>query len=461
MIARKIIDHQDILSKYSDIIRQTETLRSLGIVKSVQGRIIYSRGPDARLGEICYIEKKEEDKYIESEVIGFDGEMMILSPYEDISGIYPGSRIVSSGKMPSIRIDDGVLGRVMDGVGRPLDGKSKFVTGENRSLIAMPPNPLHRAPIDTVLETGVRAIDGLLTLGMGQRIGIFAGSGVGKSTLLGMIARYADADVNVIGLIGERGREVNDFLLNELGENGIRKSVVVVASSNESAIQRVRAAYLVTTIAEYFRDQGKNVLLMMDSLTRLAMAQREIGLGRGEPAANRGYTPSVFSIMPELLERAGNSQTGSITGVYTVLVEGDDLNDPIADTARGILDGHLVLDRSLSERGHYPPIDIRASISRVMSRLHNKDALSFITYLKELQAEFLVNEQMINIGAYVKGSNPLLDIAIRMQEPLNRFLRQASEDSTQYAQIISQVQTLYNMAKSPRAVASQGMRRAI
>lgn len=450
MIARKIIPPTDVLSKYSDIIRSTETLRSLGTVRKVMGRIIYSHGPDASLGEICYIEGIEESRYIEAEVIGFEGEMMILSPYEEITGIFPGTRIVSSGKMPSIRIDNNITGRVMNGVGVPLDSKNKFVTGELRSFNAMPPNPLHRKPIETVLPTGVRAIDGFLTVGHGQRLGIFAGSGVGKSTLLGMIARYAQADVNVIGLIGERGREVNDFIRNELGENGLKKSVVVVSSSNESAIQRVRAAYLVTTLAEYFRDQGKKVLLMMDSLTRLAMAQREIGLGRGEPAATRGYTPSVFQMMPELLERAGNSDKGSITGVYTVLVEGDDLNDPIADTARGILDGHIVLSRSLAEKNHYPPIDVRSSISRVMSRVLEKDQFDNARSLRETLAEYANNEQMINIGAYARGSSSVIDTAIRMNDPLNRFLRQSNEEATPFNETSRQLKELVNQMKGTR-----------
>lgn len=432
MIHKKITPPLNFLDKYQVIINKTETVRSLGSISRVAGTTLYSKGPDVKLGEICHIEKVEDESYIPAEVIGFHEEMIVLSPLEDITGIYPGSRVLSTGGPIRIGLGEEMLGRVVDGLGNPLDSRGKLISDEVRTLINTPPNPLDRPLISETLPLGVKAIDSFLTIGRGQRIGIFAGSGVGKSTLLGMVARYAQSDVNVIAMIGERGREVAEFIKNDLGEIGLKKSVMVVASSNESAMHRVRAAYLATTIAEYFRDKGKNVLLMMDSLTRLAMAKREIGLSAGEPATTRGYPPSVFSMMPELLERAGTASTGSITGIYSVLAEGDDMNDPIVDTARGILDGHVVLSRKLAQKSHYPAIDVIASISRSMVNVTTKEQQKLAAYLRELMAEYQENEEIINLGAYVKGANPKLDEAIGLRAGLNAFLKQEVEEFFPY-----------------------------
>lgn len=453
MIERKIVKETDVLGKYRNIINTTETIRSLGTVRKVSGSVIYSHGPEVSLGELCHIEIDEAENYVLCRVSGFHDDMVILSPLESISGIFPGSRVVSAGHMPGLNINDGILGRVLDGMGRPLDNMSKITGGRYHELENSAPNPLHRPMISHRFETGVRAVDGFLTLGRGQRVGIFAGSGVGKSSLLGMMARYSDSDVNVIGLIGERGREVKEFIDNELGEHGMAKSVVVVASSNDTAMHRIQAAYMVTTIAEYFREQGKNVLLMMDSLTRLAMAQREVGLAAGEPASTKGYPPSVYSMMPDLLERAGNSAKGSITGIYTVLVEADDMNDPVADTARGILDGHIVLSRRLATRSHYPPIDVPESLSRSMSSVAEREHLEEAAYLKELLAAYRENEEIIQLGAYVKGSDQIVDQAIDRIRFINDFLRQSREEYTTFTQMREQMRRIARSRRTERQAA--------
>lgn len=450
MIAKKIASDVRLLEKYRDIILKAETLRSLGSVTRVVGRIVYSRGPDVKLGDLCHIVRDEDESYIMAEVVGFADNTVILSPLSDITGVYPGSRVVSSGSALGIKLEDSILGRVINGLGQPLDGGNKLTGGERRELLAMPPNPLERPLIVEPLPTGVRAIDAFLTLGKGQRIGIFAGSGVGKSTLLGMIARQSTADVNVIGMIGERGREVGEFLMRELGEHGRKKSVVVVASSNESAMHRVRAAYMTTTIAEYFRDRGKNVLLMMDSLTRLAMAQREVGLAAGEPATTKGYPPSVFAMLPELLERAGNSPTGSITGIYTVLVDADDMNEPIADATRGILDGHIVLSRKLAGQGHYPAIQITESVSRSMPVVAAKEHFQAAAYLRELMSAYQQNEELINMGVYVKGTNPIVDHAIAVREPLRRLLQQGMDEFTDFETVQKMIKEIAAQSRTTR-----------
>ena len=428
MITRKIVHEIGFLNKYKDIVGQIDPIRPLGKVVEVAGNVLFSKGPDARLSDICHIETTEDGDFVLAEVIGFKSDLVILSPLESISGVYPGSKVLSTGLPAQVALDESLLGRVIDGMGVPLDSQGRIYSTDVRDLENKPPGPLQRPMIHQPLSVGIKAIDGMLSIGKGQRIGIFSGSGVGKSTLMGMMARYGRADVNVIALIGERGREVLEFLRNELGEEGLQRSVVVVASSNESSMHRVRAAYMATTIAEYFRDLGNDVMLMMDSLTRFSMAQREVGLSAGEPAATKGYPPSVFGMMPVLLERAGNSEKGSITGIYTVLVEGDDMNDPIADAARGILDGHIVLSRDLAVRSHYPAIDVAESISRSMPNVVTKDHKDLAARVKELVAVYQENEEIIKLGAYVSGSNAKLDEAIVLIEKINEFLKQNVEE---------------------------------
>lgn len=456
MISGKKTTPLNILDKYKNILQQTDPIRSSGRVVEVSGKTIFSHGPECRLGELCSIEtstktnaqrsaKRNETTTgtIKAEVIGFRDEHVILAPLENITGVYPGADVIASGDVPKVFLGEELLGRVIDGLGFPYDNHARLISEESRELYALPPNPVERPLIKEVLPVGIRAIDGLLTLGRGQRIGIFAGSGVGKSTLLGMAARYTTADINVIALIGERGREVGEFIKNDLGESGLKRSVVVVASSNESAMKRVHAANLATTIAEYFRDQGKNVLLMMDSITRLALAGREIGLSAGEPPTTKGFPPSVFSMLPQLLERAGNSAKGSITGMYTVLVEGDDMNEPISDALRGILDGHIVLSRKLASLGHYPSIDVLDSISRLTSAVAEKKHLQMIQRIKSLLAVYRENEEIVNIGGYVRGSNPELDIAIRAKKDIDMFLRQATEEHISFEQTVALIEKIY------------------
>ena len=387
--------------------------RMKGKVVNIVGLTIESLGPEAKMGDICliYPDSKESGKPAMAEVVGFKDRKTLLMPYEPIEGIGFGSIVENTGLPLTIQVSDNLLGQTLDGLGRPT-GDSVTVNGKVYSVEAPPPDPLSRDIIEDVLPLGVKAVDGLITIGKGQRIGIFAGSGVGKSTLLGMFARNTKADVNVIALIGERGREVREFIERDLGPEGMKRSVVVVATSDKPALERNKAAKTATAIAEYFRDQGKDVLLMMDSLTRFSMAQREIGLASGEPPVSRGYPPSVYSEMPKLLERAGRSKTGSITGLYTVLVDGDDFNEPITDTARSILDGHVMLSRKLAHRNHYPAIDILQSISRCMSQIADREHKQAAGKLKNVLATYNEAEDLINIGAYKGGSNPNIDYAI-------------------------------------------------
>jgi flagellum-specific ATP synthase len=450
MIAKKIIPPIRLLDKYQVIINKTETVRSLGNVIEVAGNIVYSTGPDAKLGEICHIEKVEDESYIMAEVIGFKGNTIILSPMENITGIYPGSRVLSTGFPLRVSLGENMLSRVLDGMGNSLDNKGKLISDEVRGLHNKPPGPLERPIINEPLTLGIKAIDSMLTIGKGQRIGIFAGSGVGKSTLLGMIARYAQSDVNVIAMIGERGREVAEFIKNDLGEIGLKKSILIVASSNESAMHRVRAAYMATTIAEYFRDKGKNVLFLMDTVTRLAMAQREIGLSAGEPATTRGYPPSVFSMLPELMERAGTSPKGTITAIYSVLAEADDMNDPIVDTVRGILDGHIVLSRKLATRSHYPAIDVVSSISRSMNSIVPKEHVRLAASIREMMAEYNENEEIINLGAYVRGANPVLDKSLQIKKYLDAFLKQEVEDFQNFETTMEQLKVIHGSLGSDK-----------
>jgi len=411
--------------------RVTETC---GRVVQLIGLVIESEGPMAAMGEVCRIQSARRDGYTLAEVVGFRNHHLLLMPLGEIHGIHPGSEVVATGAPLRVAVGSALKGRVIDGLGSPIDDLGPIVTEQTVGLNLRPPHPLKRQRIRGVFETGIKAIDTFIPCGCGQRLGIFAGSGVGKSTLLGMMASQAEADVNVIALIGERGREVREFLERDLDEVGRKKSVVIVATSNEPGLSRVKGAFLAMAIAEYFRDAGNNVLLMMDSVTRFAMAQREIGLAVGEPPTTRGYTPSVFSLLPQLLERAGTGEEGSITGLFTVLVEADDMNDPIADAVRSILDGHIVLTRELATQNHYPAIDVLESVSRLNRDLLNPEQITLAAAAREHLAVYRRNQDLINIGAYPAGSNPAIDQAIALHEPLAKFLRQGITEGFATAQ---------------------------
>ncbi|HHV27233.1 flagellar protein export ATPase FliI [Anaerosalibacter bizertensis] len=417
------------LKKYISAINDKRLVKYTGNITKVTGLTIESNGPMASIGELCYIYPHNKNTPIMAEVVGFKEDKILLMPLGDMEGIASGSTVIASGKSLNINVGDELIGRVINGLGQPIDGKGPINTLRSYPVSKSPPNPLERMKIEEPLSLGVKAIDGLLTCGKGQRIGIFAGSGVGKSTLMGMISRNSTSDINVIGLIGERGREVREFIENDLQEEGLKKSVVVVVTSDQPALIRVKGAMVATAIAEYFRDQEMNVMLLMDSLTRFAMAQREIGLAIGEPPVTRGFTPSVFALLPKLLERAGTSDRGSITGLYTVLVDGDDLNEPITDTVRGILDGHIVLSRKLANQNHYPAIDILGSISRVMPNIVEKDHMNMSNAIKDILAVYKESEDLINIGAYKRGSNKKVDTAIDLIDDIKEFLIQETSKS--------------------------------
>jgi flagellum-specific ATP synthase len=412
-----------------------------GIVKKVIGLTVEVEGVRAFVGEVCIVYNEKNDP-VTCEVVGFKDENVILMPLGELIGIAPGCRVVATGRPMSIKCSDNLLGRVLDGLGNPLSGEN-ILGGIPYKLDTDPPDPLKRRRIKDVLPTGVRAIDGFLTCGEGQRVGIFAGSGVGKSTTLGMIAKYAQADVNVISLIGERGREVLDFIERDLGEEGLKKSVIVCATSDRPALVRLKGAFTATAIAEYFRDQGKKVILMMDSVTRFAMAQREVGLAIGEPPATKGYTPSVFAMLPRLMERSGMSEKGSITAFYTVLVDGDDFNEPIADAVRGILDGHIVLSRSLAAKNHYPAIDILSSVSRLMSEIADDEHKKTASLARDLLATYKDSEDLINIGAYVKGSNKKVDMAITYNDSIEKFLKQGVKEHTRFSDSLISLKNIF------------------
>jgi flagellum-specific ATP synthase len=405
-------------------VREARVTETCGRVVQLIGLVVESEGPLAAMGEVCYIQSARHGGTTLAEVVGFRNHHLLLMPLGEIHGIHPGSEVIATGAPLRVAVGSGLKGRVIDGLGNPIDGLGQIAAEHRVGLKLSPPHPLKRQRITNVFKTGIKAIDTFIPCGRGQRLGIFSGSGVGKSTLLGMMASQAEADVNVIALIGERGREVREFLERDLDEQGRKKSVVIVATSNEPALNRVKGAFLAMAIAEHFRDTGKNVLMMMDSVTRFAMAQREIGLAVGEPPTTRGYTPSVFSLLPQLLERAGTSEKGSITGLFTVLVEADDMNDPIADATRSILDGHIVLTRELATQNHYPAIDVLESVSRLNRDLLNPEQLNVAVAARENLAIYRKNQDLINIGAYPMGSNPGIDQSIRLHEPLNRFLRQ-------------------------------------
>ncbi len=417
--------------------------QEIGRVVKMVGLTIEASGPNANLNDVCYITGESNHHKIPAEVVGFRENRILLMPYDDMTGVGIGSLVENSGSAFKVPVGRNLLGKTLDGLGNPMDD-SELSSSHYYPAEAPPPDPLKRKIIDEVLPLGVKAVDGLLTVGKGQRIGIFAGSGVGKSTLLGMFARNTKADINVIALIGERGREVREFIERDLGEEGIKRSVLVVATSDKPALIRKKAAKTATAIAEYFRDQGKDVLLMMDSLTRFSMAQREIGLASGEPPVSRGYPPSVYSEMPKLLERAGNSEHGSITGLYTVLVDGDDFNEPITDTARSILDGHIMLSRKLGHKNHYPAIDILQSISRCMSSIVSIEHKVAAGKLKNVLATYQDAEDLINIGAYKNGSNPDIDYAIAKIKEVNAFLQQDVNSKMEFQDEILMLMEIFN-----------------
>lgn len=428
--------------RLEELLDESTLSLKMGKVKRVIGLIIHAVGLKVFVGEVCEI-LLEDRKKIFAEVVGFEDEGVLLMPLGDVQGIGPGCLVLPTGSALKVSVGEELLGTTVDGLGNPMDEIRRKLTGFG-DINNIPPNPFQRRKIEEVMSTGVKAIDGILTCGEGQRIGIFAGSGVGKSTLLGMIARYSDADVNVIGLIGERGREVLEFIERDLGPEGYKKSVVICATSDQPPLVRLKGAYVATAIAEYFRDQGKKVMFMMDSVTRFAMAQREIGLAIGEPPTTRGYTPSVFAALPKLLERSGMSRDGSITAFYTVLVEGDDMNEPIADAVRGILDGHIVLTRKLAGKNHFPSIDVQQSVSRVMKEIVSKEHYEFAGKLKENMARYQESEDLINVGAYAKGRNPELDRAVELKPLIDRFLKQDVEDARSYEETVEELHKIFS-----------------
>jgi len=413
------------MNKYFQVLDHFNPIKSIGEVIKLVGILIESRGPASSIGELCEIYPTNISKPISAQVVGFQGENILLMPFGDIGGIKAGSRVVSHQRLPMVKVGRELLGRVIDGLGNPLDNKGEYGIEGEYSLYNPALKPLERERITEHLLTGIRSIDTMLTIGRGQKVGIFSGSGVGKSTTLGMIAKNTEADINVIALIGERGKEVREFIENNLGDEGLQKSVIIAATSELPALVRIRAAFMATSIAEFFRDSGKDVLLMMDSITRFAMAQREIGLAIGEPPSSRGYTPSVFTLLPKLMERTGKAiNGGSITSLYTVLVEGDDLNEPISDASRSILDGHIVLTRELAHAAHYPPVDILLSNSRAMIDIVEKDHMNKANRLRELIASYKDAEDLINIGGYVSGRNKKIDFVIDKKEKIDSFLKQ-------------------------------------
>ena len=420
-----------LFEKYFNVLDQLDSIKCTGTVTKVQGVIIESEGPVAAVGEVCKILIERGNREVSAEVVALKGDTVQLMPYDEMHGIELGCKVVATGSMLDVHVSDDMLGRVLDGMGKPIDDKGPIPCCKVYPAMNLPPDSMKRKMIKERLVTGVRAIDGMTPVGRGQRLGIFSGSGVGKSTLLSMIARNTNADINVIALIGERGREVREFIENDLGEEGLKRSVVIVSTSDTPALARVRGAFVATAVAEYFRDQGKDIMLLFDSVTRFAMSQREIGLAIGEPPATKGYTPSVFTLLPKLLERSGTSEVGSITGIYTVLVEGGDMDDPVADTVRGILDGHIVLSRKMAEKYHYPAIDVLSSISRLEPSITNPGTRKGFGNIRRMLALYTEKEDLINIGAYVKGSNDGIDEAIDKIGDINSFLQQGTHEKAE------------------------------
>ena len=423
-----------------------ETFRYKGVVTKVSGLLVESQGPNVSVGDICWINSVANESNKMAEVVAIKGRKILMMPFEDTNGIGIGCEVESSRRQMQVLVGDGLLGRIIDGFGNPIDGKGPLNCRHVVSVHRMPPEPLSRPRIESPLQTGIRAIDSMITCGEGQRIGIFAGSGVGKSVLLGMIARNSSADVNVIALIGERGREVREFIERDLGEEGLQRSVVVAVTSDQAAVLRIRGAQIATSVAEYFRDQGKRVVLMMDSVTRVAMAQREIGLAVGEPPTTKGYTPSVYALLPRLLERSGMSDRGSITGLYTVLAEGDDMNDPVADTVRSILDGHIVLSRKLASKNHYPAIDVLNSVSRLMADIIDEQHAELAGKAREVLAVYEEAEDLINIGAYVKGNNARIDFAIDHIEKIRAHLKQKQTEKVDFDSSLQSLRKIFEEA---------------
>lgn len=430
------------LSKYARLIQSQESIKTVGRVTQVVGLVIESEGPPVAVGDTCVVLRKRRGA-LRVEAVGFKEKKVLLMPLGDMDGVSPGCEVIADQKSFSIRVGRELQGRIFDGLGMPLDEKGHVFSQIEYPIQAPPPDPLKRSRITLPLSLGVRSIDGLLTCGKGQRLGIFAGSGVGKSLLLGMIARNTTADVNVIALVGERGREVRDFIDRDLGVEGLKRSVVIVATSDQPALVRVKAALVAHAFAEYFRDEGMDVLLMMDSVTRLCFAQREVGLAVGEPPATKGYTPSVYAMLPRILERSGNSDKGSITGLYTVLVEGDDMSDPVADQVRSILDGHIVLSRELAERGQYPAVDVLGSISRVMMDIVPREHTQAAGKLRETLAVYKDAQDLINIGAYADGSNPKIDFAKSMVSHINEFLKQDMNEKAPYEKTVEHLRGMF------------------
>lgn len=428
--------------RYMNALKSAQTVLLKGKITKIIGLVIESDGPSINLGELCYIYPRTEAPPLPAEVVGFRENRVLLMPLGEMHGIGPGSEVVSSRNLLQVKVGRNLLGRILDGLGNPIDGKGPLYCDDEYPIQQAPPAPLTRRRICDPVSVGIRAVDGLMTLGKGQRMAILSGSGVGKSTIMGMIARNTSADINVIALIGERGREVLDFIERDLGAEGLKKSVVVVSTSDQPALLRIKGANTATAVAEYFRDLGLDVMLMMDSLTRVAMAQREVGLTIGEPPATRGYPPSVFAMMPKLLERSGTGEKGSITGLYAVLVDGDDMNEPVADNVRSIVDGHIVLSRRLAAQNHYPPIDVLSSLSRVMNEVVDNDHLRISQRLRSLLATYQEAEDLINIGAYAAGSNPEIDVAIERNPGIRDFLRQGVWEKVSFADTVSRLNKL-------------------
>ncbi len=427
---------------YHQVLAKTDTFVRRGRVTQVIGLTIEAQGLHAQVGELCYISAEEGATEIAAEVMGFRDDRILLMPLGEMRGIAPGSTVRATGSSFRVPVGEALLGRVLNGLGHPIDGKGPIVCPSTYPAAGTAPPPLGRIPISQPLVTGVRVIDAFLTVGKGQRLGIFAGSGVGKSTMMGMIARHARADISVIALIGERGREVQEFIQRDLGEDGLARSVVVVSTSDQPALMRIKGAWVATAIAEYFRDQAHDVTFLMDSVTRFAMAQREIGLAIGEPPAMKGYTPSVFALLPKLMERTGTSERGTITGFYTVLVESDDLTEPITDAVRSILDGHIVLSRELAGQNHYPAIDVLGSVSRVMPAITDEAHRKAAGQLRDLLATYNKASDLINIGAYVEGSNPGIDRAVTLMPLILDFLRQGANTATPYEETLTQLMAI-------------------
>lgn len=431
------------LEKYHQYLNKIETIKHKGKIVQVIGLVMESQGPAVAIGDLCMVERSGDKEPLPVEVVGFKNNSALLMPLGDLSGVGPGSEVVAETRPLTVKVGEELIGRVLNGLGNPIDGKGPILTEKEYPIVNLPPDPLRRSRIKEILTLGVRALDGLLTCGKGQRIGIFSGSGIGKSLLLGMIARNTSANINVIALVGERGREVRDFIERDLQEKGLSRSVVIVATSDQPALIRLKAAQVAHAVAEYFRDEGQDVLFMMDSITRLCFAQREVGLAIGEPPTTKGYTPSVYAMLPRLLERSGTSDKGSITGLYTVLVEADDMGDPVADQVRSILDGHIVLSRELATQGHYPAIDVLQSVSRVMLDIVSPEHLNLANRLKEILAIYRDAQDLINIGAYVAGSNPKIDYARSMIDEVNRFLRQDINEFADFSDTLNRLQSLF------------------